>query len=82
MELYQRSTEVVGRDNQISRFIATSPLRKEGEKRNRKDFERVRSRYLVKGKGRVRQNWYEGNLRELATKINREDEYVVLSGLA
>ena len=56
VERFLAPTKIVGQDNRMARDVANSPMRKAGEKRNRKEFERVKSAYLTK-KGKVRTHW-------------------------
>lgn len=81
VERFLLSTEVSSRSNPFSKSIASSPLRPEGEKRNRKEFDRVKAKYPVKKRNAraddVRNTWYPGNLRDLARIIGMEDEYIV-----
>lgn len=82
VERFLLSTEIASRNNPLSKSIAASPLRPEGEKRNRKEFDRVKAKYLVKKSTRpdhVRNTWYRGDLRTLAKTIGKEqeDEYIV-----
>jgi|GEM_PF-3574276 len=60
----------------IGDHLRASPRRAEGEKRNRAEFDRVRSQYaLKKNSKRERAHWYPGTLRDLATDRGRNDEY-------
>ncbi len=62
----------------ITRRLAESPLRAEGEKRNRAEFERVKAMFMVPTKDggeRLAGNWYKMPTRELAALLEREAEY-------
>lgn len=85
VERFDQANAVIGRDNQVSRWIADSPMRPEGEKRIIAEFDRVKVNYprRVRNAGKltkpikVRDKWYEGTLRELARVIGWEDEYII-----
>lgn len=60
----------------LSRRIANSPKRADGEARIRVKFEEVKGRYSSgKGNSGTRNHWYKGSLHDLAKKTGREDEY-------
>jgi len=61
----------------ISKQIAESPSRAEGEKRNRVEFERVRPMFMVKTKGgeQLANKWYKMSTRALTDAIDRSGEY-------
>ncbi|MFH1740465.1 MAG: DUF5677 domain-containing protein [bacterium] len=61
----------------IALYIQYSPYRKSYEPELEREFARVKDKYL-KQKGRLRGNWYPGNLRELAKQVNLEEEYDLL----
>jgi len=68
----------------ISAYLAASPLRVEGEKRNQAEYDRVRSRFMSrnkKGKEHIWENWYGMPVRNLAEKLNRDKEYVFIYAL-
>jgi hypothetical protein len=62
----------------VSKRLAESPRRTEGEKRNRAEFERVKPMFMVEKKGgkkRLAENWYKMSVRELAESLGRGGEY-------
>ena len=62
--------------------LRASPLRDEGEKRNRAEFDRVRDQFAAKrGSRKVRRHWYPGTLRDLAKDLDRTAEYEAIYGL-
>ncbi|MFH1110894.1 MAG: DUF5677 domain-containing protein [Planctomycetota bacterium] len=65
-------------DGFVSKRLAESPKRPEGEKLNRTEFERVRPMFTVStkhGKERIAASWYKMSTRELAAELEREGEY-------
>ena len=65
----------------ISKWLASSPNRNEGEKRNKENYDRVRKNYMMKGKKTLAPNWYKMSIRSLAKNLNREGEYKVVYAL-
>jgi hypothetical protein len=62
----------------ITKRLAESPRRPEGEKRNCAEFQRVKAMFMVStrdGKERLAGNWYKMQTRELAAMLDREAEY-------
>jgi hypothetical protein len=83
IEQHKLTQEVVRQMSGLARYLAMSPLRSEGERRNQEEFDRVKDRYLVSRRGKdgsaeVRNHWYVGDLRELARGVGKEEEYVFL----
>ncbi len=75
---YKQSQAVVKNpDGYISRTIAESPLRAEGERRNAEEYERVLPQFKRHPKG-VWDKWYCMSIRELAERMGRLGEYNVL----
>lgn len=66
----------------ISLYIANSPLRAKGEPALQKAYERVRANFLRKGKTdatkdrNIRDHWYEGNLGELANAVDQSGDHL------
>lgn len=75
VERYLLATEAMKYPSWLSKHLAASPLRPQGEERNREAFDRVKSRYLIGSGGKVRSHWYHGNLAEIAQKVGRKVEY-------
>lgn len=63
----------------VSKWLASSPNRDEGEKRNKENYDRVRDKFISKGKLAI--NWYKMSIRSLAKKLDREGEYKVVYAL-
>ncbi|RJP32091.1 MAG: hypothetical protein C4547_14595 [Phycisphaerales bacterium] len=62
--------------------LRASPMRAQGEKRNRLEYDRVQHQFAVKpGSSRVRGHWYVGSLRSVAEEIGRTAEYESVYGL-
>ncbi len=63
----------------VSRQIANSKKRAEGEKRNQEAYDKVKNKFLIKTKkkkkGRLATNWYKMPVRDLAEKLGRVGEY-------
>ncbi len=65
-------------DGFVSKRLAASPQRREGEKLNRTEFERVRPMFTVStrdGREHIAANWYKMSTRDLAAELDREGEY-------
>jgi hypothetical protein len=79
---YKGQQAVLNLPGPLGDYLRASPHRAAGEAKNRAEYERVRSRYALAGKpDKVRGHWYQGNLRQLAQKTQREREYDVIYGL-
>jgi len=80
VERFKVSTEAVKQENAMARMVANSPMRAEGEPRNRREFDRVKHLYIKpkpKDADDTRGKWYRlSNLRQVAEKIGRGDDYV------
>ncbi len=74
IERYQNVAKTVKRDDDISRYVAKSPLRAEGEKKLKASYDEVVG-YYTNGKGRVRDHWYPKNLSQIAEDVGKSDEY-------
>ncbi|MBL8880548.1 MAG: hypothetical protein JNG88_15655 [Phycisphaerales bacterium] len=62
--------------------VRNSSFRKNGEQRNRLEYERVKQTYMMRNDAnRVRSHWYAGNLKQLAAKVDRGAEYDAIYGL-
>jgi hypothetical protein len=61
----------------LARQITSSPKRAAAEPAYDLEFNRVQAKFLDR-KGKLRENWYVGNLRDLATEVNLEAEYELL----
>ena len=75
VELYMLANKVVKQSDDMSRHIAESPLREEGEPRLKAKHDAVVDNYKDKN-GRVRARWYKGNLGNLAEEVGSYDEYL------
>jgi Family of unknown function (DUF5677) len=56
-------------------YLRSSPLRAEGQQRNQQEYERVRPMFLRRDGKKTRDKWYEGDLRNLAEKAKKSEEY-------
>jgi hypothetical protein len=77
VERHKFVERVLKHNNWISERLSSSPKRAAGEIENKKQFDRVKSRF---GKGKklsdaTRNHWYPGNLSDIATALNKSDEY-------
>lgn len=81
VERFLAPKEIVKQDNRMARIVASSPMRKAGEKRNRREFDRVKSAYLT-NKRNVQKHWYRGTLFSIAEKVGKReaDEYAWFVG--
>ena len=61
-------------DTNIASKVRNSPLRPEGEKLCKKEFAHVENNFKGK-KGKLRDRWYAGSLRDLAKDLGFESEY-------
>ena len=64
----------------LAQRLSQSPLRQSTEPAIDREFQRVRGNY-ENSKQRLRNHWYEGSLRDLATTTGFESEYEVLQQL-
>lgn len=65
-------------DGPIAKRLASSPMRPEGEKRNKEIYDRVRPMFMHKEgkrKGRLASNWYMMRIDELANELGYGGEY-------
>ena len=75
IELYQRQEKTVKRDDDMSKHIASSPLREQGEPALKARYDAVVGNY-TNSKGNVRTCWYpQGNLGLLSNDVGKNDEY-------
>lgn len=58
----------------ITRMLAASPLREDGQKKVKAEFDRVKHLF-TNSKGKIAKSWYRMSVRDLATRVNREDDY-------
>jgi hypothetical protein len=88
VERYKQVQRVLTHDNPLTRALKTSRRRPEGEKRINQEYERVRDRYAAGKKpgtptgnrGRIRDQWYSGSLRDVAKSLGKESEYDLILG--
>lgn len=62
----------------VSRQLANSEKRAEGEKRNQEAYDKVKNKFLIKTKNnktKPANNWYKLSVRDLAEKLGRVGEY-------
>lgn len=85
IELYDLFSSVVKQEDDLSKRVSNSQLREKGEPTLRKAYEKVKHMYPRGSKRRQRKSdklfrtrvsWYQGELRSLAIKLDRESEYV------
>jgi len=80
IERHQRSQEVVKLKTPFAKKIAQSPMRAAGEKRNKREYDRVKHLYLNKSKKnkkeKVRDHWYPGTLRDRSQDVGCLNEYI------
>jgi len=82
VEKWRGAKKATKNTDDISRYIANSPLRTRGEPELQKAFENVRASYLRRGKTdaskdhNIRDHWYEGNLGELAKAVDQSGDYL------
>lgn len=62
----------------LAQTLLRSPRRAEGEAEREENFQRLRPKYLTKDGKRLRRDWYEGNLYDLAREIGLEPECEIL----
>ncbi len=75
VENYKLMNNVLSHDDALSKRMAKSPLRAEGEARIRADYDKVKRNYpKSNGKG-VRTHWYPGTLVDLANDLCASEEY-------
>lgn len=75
VELYQQATKAVKRNDGISKYIASSPMRAQGEPALKARYDAVVGAY-TSTKGNVRSHWYpQSNLGLLSTDVGKNDEY-------
>lgn len=58
----------------IAKHVSGSPMRPEAEPEIKKQFDAVKDQFTTK-KGKLRDRWYPGSLRDLATETGLEPEY-------
>jgi hypothetical protein len=84
VERYKAEEKLFRHNNPMTDVLGSSPRRAEGQARTRAEFERVKGPFLRKDKGsggsrkkasETRDQWYEGNLGQLAEAAGRKDEY-------
>ena len=75
VERYVLANKVVKQSDEMSRHIAESPLREEGEPRLKAKYDAVVDNYRDKN-GKVQSHWYKGNLGNLAETVGNYDEYL------
>lgn len=78
IERFQAVQEVLKQHSPLANIIKTSPKRPGAEPRVIRRYERVRHFYTHGKKGKVREHWYEDNLRKIAKDLVRENEWVWL----
>lgn len=86
-ELYREFTHVTRHEQSsplaqnptglISQRVADSPIRPEGEERNKREFDRVESKFTRAG-GRLWDKWYCMSAYDLANSVGRLGEYRVV----
>lgn len=74
-------------DNHLVNRLKNSPNRKVGEPRMQEAYESIKGRFVKRKRkddnaeirdSEVRQQWYPGNLREIAQHLGKSDEYDIL----
>jgi len=84
IERYKAEEKLFRHNNPLTDVLGSSPRRAEGQARRRAEFERVKGAFLRKDKGsarsgkkapETRDQWYEGNLGQLAEAAGKKDEY-------
>ncbi len=71
-----RTTEAWLKLPGMGAMLQASPLREEGDERNRREVARIESQYRIKqDQTRLRMHWYPGTLRQLANEVGRTVEY-------
>jgi hypothetical protein len=78
IERYELVTRILKHDTYIAERLRSSPCRPEGQKRAKKQYEKVRQRYLTRKGDRLRDRWYSGDLRSVARAVGVESEYDLL----
>ena len=76
---HKQSTAVANNPSgPLSRFLASSPDRPEGEKRNKAEYDRVRPKFVrprKRGREHLWANWYCMTVRDLAEEVGYLGEY-------
>jgi hypothetical protein len=79
IEHWQRIKLADRNDTAVARHIRNSPRRSKAEPQLKEAYERVKHKYLTKGRGKrekkIRKNWYPGTLCELAGESKLVPEY-------
>jgi hypothetical protein len=84
VERYKSQEKLFRHNNPLTEILGSSPRRAEGQASTRAEFDRVKAAFLRKDKGSAssgkkvpdtRDQWYEGNLGQLAEAAGRKDEY-------
>lgn len=92
VERYKLVNSVMKHDTPLSSHLKMSPERPDGEKRLHEEYDRVKSRYLVKKRNkndgsirwgpRTRNTWHSVDLYKMAEAVEKDDEYdSLLKGL-
>ena len=58
----------------LAQQVSSSPLRSQHEETLKENLARIRKKYLASD-GKIRRNWYSGNLCYLASEVDLEHEY-------
>lgn len=67
--------DLVNQDNLLSRQVAESPRREDGNREIERQYERVKHRYMNKRGGFRKDHWYVGTLSQIVGKLGKRDEY-------
>ena len=65
-------------ETDMARALLRSPKRAEGEAEREENFQRLKPKYLTKDGKRLRRDWYEGNLFDLAKGVGLGPECELL----
>ncbi|MEI7836429.1 MAG: DUF5677 domain-containing protein [Planctomycetota bacterium] len=80
VERKQRVDRMDSSGTGLAKHVSGSPMRAMGEPAIKEQFKAVQAKYTNK-KGKIRTNWYPGNLLDLATATGLEAEYHLMQKL-
>jgi hypothetical protein len=75
VERRQTMTKVMSHNNALTKRLASSPLKPEGESRLEREFERVKNLFQSGNKDKVRDKWCPQNMFQIAECIGKCAEY-------
>ena len=76
VEKHKATQRILGAKNWMAKRLQKSANRSEGEQANQDNYDRVKGRFQNK-KGKVVNQWYAGNLYEIAKEAGKQDEYKI-----